>query len=103
MSQHVRGRTMQIGELAERTDLSLRTSRHYDEVGLLPASRTEGGFRVYSEEDFERLMHIRRISWSLLLTAPIMLWRARRSPTKPTISWAKLSATRSWLVSRWPG
>jgi DNA-binding transcriptional MerR regulator len=52
---------MQIGELAERTDLSLRTIRHYDEVGLLPASRTEGGFRVYSEEDFERLMHIRRM------------------------------------------
>ncbi|MEO8220247.1 MAG: MerR family transcriptional regulator [Specibacter sp.] len=52
--------TMHIGELAERTGLSLRTIRHYDEVGLLPAmARTGGGFRVYSEEDFERLMVIR--------------------------------------------
>lgn len=52
---------MQIGELAERTELSLRTIRHYDEVGLLPASRTEGGFRVYTEQDVERLLHIRQM------------------------------------------
>lgn len=29
------GGMMQIGELAERTELSLRTLRHYDEIGLL--------------------------------------------------------------------
>jgi DNA-binding transcriptional MerR regulator len=54
--------TMHIGELAERTGLSLRTIRHYDEVGLLPATaRTDGGFRVYSEDDFERLMVIKQM------------------------------------------
>ncbi|WP_427136369.1 MerR family transcriptional regulator [Pseudarthrobacter sp. S9] len=54
--------TMHIGELAERTGLSLRTIRHYDEVGLLPAtSRTGGGFRVYTEDDFERLMVIKQM------------------------------------------
>lgn len=53
---------MHIGELAERTGLSLRTIRHYDEVGILPATaRTEGGFRVYTEDDLERLMVIRRM------------------------------------------
>lgn len=53
---------MHIGELAERTELSLRTIRHYDEVGLLkPSGRTEGGFRLYTEEDFSRLMLIRRM------------------------------------------
>lgn len=58
----VRTGTMHIGELAERTALSLRTIRHYDDVGLLPASaRTEGGFRVYSEADYERLMLIRQM------------------------------------------
>ena len=61
MPQRVRGGTMQIGELADRTELSLRTIRHYDEVGLLPASRTEGGFRVYTERDVERLTHIKRM------------------------------------------
>lgn len=54
--------TMHIGELAERTGLSLRTIRHYDEVGLLvPSARTEGGFRLYTESDFDRLMLIRRM------------------------------------------
>ncbi|GAA1102775.1 MULTISPECIES: MerR family transcriptional regulator [Nesterenkonia] len=52
--------TMHIGELAERTGLSLRTIRHYGDVGLLPASgRTEGGFRLYSEADQQRLMRIK--------------------------------------------
>lgn len=56
------GSTMHIGELAERTGLSLRTIRHYDAVGLLPAtSRTEGGFRVYTEDDAERLMLIKQM------------------------------------------
>ncbi|MBT2566958.1 MerR family transcriptional regulator [Arthrobacter sp. ISL-85] len=56
------GNTMHIGELAERTGLSLRTIRHYDEVGLLPATaRTDGGFRVYSEDDFERLLVIKQM------------------------------------------
>ncbi|HET8879470.1 MAG TPA: MerR family transcriptional regulator [Arthrobacter sp.] len=54
--------TMHIGELAERTGLSLRTIRHYDDVGLLPASaRTGGGFRVYSKADAARLMLIKQM------------------------------------------
>ncbi|WP_254259303.1 MerR family transcriptional regulator [Leucobacter chinensis] len=53
---------IQIGELAERTELSLRTLRHYDEIGLLePSGRSEGGFRLYTEDDYERLMLIRRM------------------------------------------
>lgn len=58
----VPGRTMHIGELADRTALSLRTIRHYDEVDLLrPSGRTEGGFRLYTERDLERLLLIRRM------------------------------------------
>ncbi|WP_244256148.1 MerR family transcriptional regulator [Rathayibacter sp. VKM Ac-2760] len=53
---------MRIGELADRSTLSLRTIRHYDEVGLLkPSGRTEGGFRLYTERDFDRLLLIRRM------------------------------------------
>ena len=53
---------MHIGELAERTGLSLRTIRHYDEIGLLtPSGRSGGGFRLYTEEDHDRLMLIRRM------------------------------------------
>lgn len=61
MSAELSGTSMHIGELAERTGLSLRTIRHYDDVGLLPASRSEGRFRIYSAADLERLMVIRRM------------------------------------------
>ncbi|MFP3992624.1 MerR family transcriptional regulator [Streptomyces sp. E11-3] len=53
---------MQIGEVAERTSLSLRTIRHYEEVGLvIPSARSKGGFRLYTEADVERLLVIRRM------------------------------------------
>ncbi|MFD1829968.1 MerR family transcriptional regulator [Streptomyces desertarenae] len=53
---------MQIGEVAERTGLSLRTIRHYEEVGLVvPSARTKGGFRLYTATDVDRLMVIRRM------------------------------------------
>lgn len=53
---------MQIGEVAERAGLSLRTLRHYDEIGLLtPSARSEGGFRLYTDDDLARLLVIRRM------------------------------------------
>ncbi len=53
---------MRIGEVAERTGLSPRTLRHYEEVGLVvPSARSKGGFRLYTESDVDRLMAIRRM------------------------------------------
>ncbi|KZF02491.1 MerR family transcriptional regulator [Rhodococcus sp. EPR-157] len=53
---------MQIGEVAQRTELSIRTVRHYDDVGLVtPSARSVGGFRLYTETDVERLLVIRRM------------------------------------------
>ncbi|QHE72708.1 transcriptional regulator, MerR family (plasmid) [Rhodococcus sp. WAY2] len=55
-------RHMQIGEVAERTELSIKTIRHYDEVGLVrPSERSAGGFRLYTETDVQRLLVIRRM------------------------------------------
>ncbi|MFE4519990.1 MerR family transcriptional regulator [Kitasatospora sp. NPDC056783] len=53
---------MRIGEVAARTELSLRTIRHYEETGLvIPSARSQGGFRLYTEADVARLMVIRRM------------------------------------------
>ncbi|WP_236829152.1 MerR family transcriptional regulator [Blastococcus sp. KM273128] len=53
---------LQIGQVAERTGLSLRTIRWYEEEGLVvPTSRTDGGFRLYSDDDVARLEVIKRM------------------------------------------
>jgi DNA-binding transcriptional MerR regulator len=53
---------MQIGEVAERTALSLRTIRYYEEVGLVvPSERSQGRFRLYTEADVRRLWLIRKL------------------------------------------
>ncbi len=53
---------LQIGQLAERVGLSLRTVRYYEETGLLePARRTDGGFRLYTDEHVTRLELIKRM------------------------------------------
>lgn len=54
--------TMRIGEVADRTELSFRTLRHYDEIGLVaPSARTDGGFRLYTDGDVARILLIRRM------------------------------------------
>lgn len=54
--------TMRIGEVSDRTELSLRTLRHYDEIGLVtPSARTDGGFRLYTDGDVARILLIRRM------------------------------------------
>ncbi|MGV9909459.1 MerR family transcriptional regulator [Streptomyces tendae] len=56
------GGHMQIGEVASRTELSLRTIRHYEDTGLVvPSARSQGGFRLYTEADVARLMVVRRM------------------------------------------
>jgi len=53
---------MQIGKFAERTGVSIHTLRHYDDVELLrPSGRSDGGFRLYTEDDLERFLVIRRM------------------------------------------
>jgi DNA-binding transcriptional MerR regulator len=60
---------LQIGEVAERTGVTQRTLRFYEEKGLLkPPSRLEGGFRLYSEEDIERVERIKRMQTLLGLS-----------------------------------
>ena len=58
----VAGGYLQIGEAADRSQLTQRTLRYYEEKGLLhPPTRMDGGFRLYSEEDMERIDRIRQL------------------------------------------
>jgi DNA-binding transcriptional MerR regulator len=52
-------RTWSIGELAEEFDTTLRTIRHYEELGLISPARS-GQQRVYAERDRVRLRLILR-------------------------------------------
>ncbi|MGB5150048.1 MAG: MerR family transcriptional regulator [Mycobacterium sp.] len=53
---------LQIGDVATRTGLSIKTIRHYDDVGLVtPSVRSSGGFRLYTSGDVARLLSIRRM------------------------------------------
>jgi len=45
-------------QFAERTGVTVKALRHYDRLGLLKPRRTEAGYRLYSESDFERLERI---------------------------------------------
>ncbi|MCQ6562312.1 MerR family transcriptional regulator [Paenibacillus mendelii] len=48
-----------IGQLSEKTNISIRTLRYYDEIGLLkPAKVAESGYRYYSNEELRVLQHI---------------------------------------------
>ena len=52
----------QIGAVTAKTEVSHQTLRHWDEVGLVrPSGRSEGGFRLYSDLDVQRLLVIRRM------------------------------------------
>jgi DNA-binding transcriptional MerR regulator len=60
---------LQIGEVADRTGVTQRTLRFYEERGLLkPPTRMEGGFRLYSENDVSRVEQIKRLQSLLGLT-----------------------------------
>jgi MerR family transcriptional regulator, thiopeptide resistance regulator len=53
---------MKVGELAERSGVSVPTLHHYDEIGLLrPSGRSAAGHRLYSEDDVARLLLIRSL------------------------------------------
>lgn len=55
-------RQWSIGELAKACGVTVRTLHHYDEIGLLSASkRTTSDHRRYTEQDLHRLYRIRAL------------------------------------------
>lgn len=47
------------GEFAKMANLSIRTIRYYDKIGLLkPSKIADNGYRMYSDKDFMKLQKI---------------------------------------------
>jgi DNA-binding transcriptional MerR regulator len=54
--------TYSIGELSRMVNLTQRTIRYYEEIGLLHSvRRIENGKRVYTDDDVRRLKFINRL------------------------------------------
>ena len=80
-SKRLDGQIHQIGEVAEAVGLSLRTIRHYEEVAVVaPSGRTAGGFRLYTEDDIERLRlvkHMKPLDFTLEEMRELLVVRDR--------------------------
>jgi MerR family mercuric resistance operon transcriptional regulator len=53
---------LQIGEISKRSQVNKDTIRYYERLGLIPEpTRTESGYRIYSDDMVERLCFIKRM------------------------------------------
>jgi DNA-binding transcriptional MerR regulator len=53
---------IRIGEVAERTGVTPRTIRYYEEIGLLDSSeRRKGEHRLFEQADVDRLLELTRL------------------------------------------
>jgi DNA-binding transcriptional MerR regulator len=61
--------TLQIGQVAQKTGLSVDAIRFYEKAGLLPRpARTQGGYRLYQETevaDLEFIQKAQQLGFSL--------------------------------------
>ncbi|MAA99927.1 MAG: MerR family transcriptional regulator [Stappia sp.] len=53
---------MQIGEISERSGVSVRMLRYYEAEGLLTPHRRDSGYRDYSDADLEEACRIRQLA-----------------------------------------
>lgn len=51
---------MKIGCVAERSGLSAKTIRYYEDIGLLTPKRSDNGYRDYCDADLSKLVMLRR-------------------------------------------
>ena len=75
--------SVNIGQAAKLSGVSAKMIRHYEEVGLIPAvSRTEAGYRQYSEAEVHSLRfirHARDLGFSIAQIGELVgLWQNRR-------------------------
>lgn len=73
---------MNIGEAAKASAVNAKLIRHYESIGIIPkASRSDSGYRVYSETDVNILAFVKRargLGFSMKEIKKLVgLWRNR--------------------------
>lgn len=55
------GRNIFIGELSKRTGIPVKTIRYYEDLRILVSpKRTDSEYRIYSQQDVEKLLFIKK-------------------------------------------
>ncbi len=52
---------MRIGELAEQTNVSVRSLRYYEQQGLLRSARSTSGRRIFEQASIDRVIQIQEL------------------------------------------
>ena len=79
-----------VHELADVAGVTVKALHHYDRLGLLTPQRTDAGYRVYSENDLERLEQIlvlKRLGFGLTRIKRLMDPSSPATSTPPTDAW----------------
>jgi DNA-binding transcriptional MerR regulator len=73
-----------ISELSQQTGVSTQTIRYYERISLLPQpERADNGYRMYDDQDAERLRFVsraRRLDFTLEDIAEILAFRDQNEP-----------------------
>lgn len=73
-----------IKELSQKTRVTSQTIRYYEQRGILPVpARAENGYRIYTDDDVERLIFVRRarqLDFSLETIGEILTIRHKLTP-----------------------
>ncbi|UXM93474.1 MerR family transcriptional regulator [Paenarthrobacter sp. JL.01a] len=64
---------MKIGEVAKELGAQTRMLRYYEQQGLIKASRSQNGYREYSDEQIEHARHVRALVAAGLSTRMIKI------------------------------
>ena len=90
---------LQVGEVSRKLGLNPQTLYFYERIGLVPAPhRTESGYRLFSQEDVDRLAfitHTKAMGLSLEDIREILAAKDGRSPTCQTVHDCLLKKTRA--------
>ena len=77
---------IQVGELAKRAGLTVRTLHHYEQTGLLtPSARSEAGYRLYNLSAVQRLHMIKALAQTGLTLATIKDYLDRQTLSLPEL------------------